>query len=57
VAEVVAGLQARPADKHVCVTGRNAKPELLAIADLITEFTEVRHPFEQGFKAQRGVDF
>jgi cob(I)alamin adenosyltransferase len=57
VAEVVAGLKARPAAKHVCVTGRNAKPELLAVADLITEFTPVRHPFEQGFKAQRGIDF
>ena len=55
--EVVAGLRGRPADKHVCVTGRNAKPELLAIADLVTEFVAVRHPFEQGFKAQRGVDF
>jgi cob(I)alamin adenosyltransferase len=57
VAEVVAGLAARPAEKHVCVTGRNAKPELLAIADLVTEFAAVRHPFDQGFKAQRGVDF
>lgn len=57
VAEVVAGLRGRPKDKHVCVTGRNAKPELLAAADLITEFSAVRHPFEQGFKAQRGVDF
>jgi cob(I)alamin adenosyltransferase len=53
VAEVVAALQARPVDKHVCVTGRNAKPELLAVADLITEFTPARHPFEQGFKAQQ----
>lgn len=57
VAEVVAALKDRPVEKHVCVTGRNAKPELLAIADLITEFVQVRHPFEQGFKAQRGVDF
>ena len=57
VAEVVEGLKGRPIDKHVCVTGRNAKPELLAAADLITEFSAVRHPFEQGFKAQRGVDF
>jgi cob(I)alamin adenosyltransferase len=57
VAEVAAGLAGRPAEKHVCVTGRNAKPEILAIADLITEFAAVRHPFEQGFKAQRGVDF
>jgi cob(I)alamin adenosyltransferase len=55
--EVVAGLAARPKDKHVCVTGRNAKPELLAAADLVTEFLPLRHPFEQGFKAQRGIDF
>jgi cob(I)alamin adenosyltransferase len=54
---VVAALAARPPDKHVCITGRNAKPELLAIADLVTEMTLVRHPFDQGFKAQRGVDF
>jgi cob(I)alamin adenosyltransferase len=54
---VTAALAARPPAKHVCVTGRNAKPELLAIADLVTEMTAVRHPFEQGFKAQRGVDY
>ena len=55
--EVVAGLEARPADKHVCVTGRDAPPQLLAAADLVTEFHAVRHPFEAGFKAQRGIDF
>jgi cob(I)alamin adenosyltransferase len=57
VTAVVAALAARPPAKHVCITGRNAKPELLAIADLVTEMTLVRHPFDQGFKAQRGVDF
>jgi len=57
VNDVAATLAARPVAKHVCVTGRNAKPEILAIADLVTEFVQVRHPFEQGFKAQRGVDF
>ena len=55
--EVVAGLVARPQDKHVCITGRNAKPELLAVADLVTEMTLIKHPFEQGVKAQRGIDF
>ena len=54
---VVAGLVARPQGKHVCVTGRNAKPELLAVADLVTEMTLVKHPFDAGVKAQRGVDF
>ena len=57
IAKVVADLLARPRDKHVVVTGRNAKPELLAIADLVTEMTLVKHPFEQGIKAQRGIDF
>jgi cob(I)alamin adenosyltransferase len=57
VNQVAAALKARPAEKHVVVTGRNAKPELIAIADLVTEFGMTRHPFEQGFKAQRGVDF
>ena len=54
---MVADLQARPRDKHVVITGRNAKQELLAIADLVTEMTLVKHPFEQGVKAQRGIDF
>jgi cob(I)alamin adenosyltransferase len=57
VTQVTEALKARPKAKSVCVTGRNAKPELLAIADLVTEFKAVRHPFEQGFKAQRGIDF
>jgi len=57
VREVAAALKARPPEKHVCVTGRNAKPELVEIADLVSEVTAVKHPFEQGFKAQRGIDF
>jgi cob(I)alamin adenosyltransferase len=57
LAEVVAALTGRPADKHVCVTGRNARPELLEIADLVTEMSLVRHPFDADFKAQRGIDF
>ena len=55
--DVVAALAARRPDLTVVVTGRNAKPELLAIADLVTEMTLVKHPFEQGIKAQRGIDF
>lgn len=55
--KVVAALRDRPRDKHVCVTGRNAKPELIEIADLVTEMTLIKHPFDQGIKAQRGVDF
>ncbi|WP_375380603.1 cob(I)yrinic acid a,c-diamide adenosyltransferase [uncultured Sphingomonas sp.] len=57
VAEIVAFLRERPLTKHVCITGRGARPELLAIADLVTDFTEVKHPFKAGFKAQKGVEF
>jgi cob(I)alamin adenosyltransferase len=57
IGAVVADLVARPRDKHVCITGRNARPELLAIADLVTEMTLVKHPFDAGIKAQRGIDF
>jgi cob(I)alamin adenosyltransferase len=57
IAEVIEGLKGRPPEKHVCVTGRNARPELIEAADMVTEMTLVKHPFEQGFKAQRGVDF
>lgn len=55
--KVVEGLVRRPPDKHVCVTGRNAKPALLAVADLVTEMRLEKHPFEAGVKAQRGIDF
>jgi cob(I)alamin adenosyltransferase len=47
----------KPADKHVVVTGRNAAPELIGMADLVTEMTLVKHPFRQGVKAQRGIEF
>jgi len=43
---------------HVVVTGRNAKPELIEIADLVTEMTQVKHPFrEQNVRAQKGIEF
>ena len=57
IAEIVAFLKERPLTKHICITGRNAKPELLEIADLITEFGEVKHPYHAGFKAQKGVEY
>ncbi|MCR9109075.1 cob(I)yrinic acid a,c-diamide adenosyltransferase [Marivita sp. XM-24bin2] len=50
-------LTEKPTMTHVCLTGRDAKPELIAAADLVTEMTEVKHPFHDGVKAQRGVEF
>ncbi|MCC6467766.1 MAG: cob(I)yrinic acid a,c-diamide adenosyltransferase [Alphaproteobacteria bacterium] len=55
--EVLDALAARPAGQHVVVTGRNAKPELIALADLVTEMTPVKHPFREGIKAQKGIEF
>ena len=55
--EVVAALRARRPDLHVVVTGRNAKPEMLEAADLVTEMTAVKHHFAAGVKAQEGIEF
>ncbi len=55
--EVVAALKARPPMKHVVVTGRNAKDELIEAADLVTEMEQVKHPFRSGVKAQKGIEF
>lgn len=55
--EVLAVLGGKPRDLHVIVTGRNAKDELIEIADLVTEMTEIKHPFRAGIKAQKGIEF
>lgn len=58
IAEVLAFLEAeKPPLTHVVLTGRNAKPELVEVADLVTEMTLVKHPFRSGIKAQKGVEF
>jgi cob(I)alamin adenosyltransferase len=55
--EIVAALAARRAGLHVVVTGRNAKPELIEAADLVTEMTLVKHHFAAGVRAQEGIEF
>lgn len=55
--EVLEVLRNKPRDLHLIVTGRNAKDELIEIADLVTEMTEIKHPFRAGVKAQAGVEF
>jgi cob(I)alamin adenosyltransferase len=58
VDRVIAGLAQKPADSHVILTGRGAPPELIAVADLVTEMTLIKHPFrEQGIKAQPGIEY
>ena len=55
--DVLAVLDAKPDDLHVVITGRNAKPELIEAADLVTEMTMLKHPFRAGVKAQKGIEF
>ena len=55
--EIIETLKAKRADLHVVVTGRNAKPELIEIADLVTEMSQIKHPFRSGVKAQIGIEF
>jgi cob(I)alamin adenosyltransferase len=56
--EVIAWLrQNKPAFMHLVITGRNAPPRLVEYADLVTEMNSIKHPFEQGVKAQPGIEF
>ncbi len=58
VAQVLAGLEEKPDDSHVILTGRGAPAELIDKADLVTEMTLIKHPFrDQGVKAQPGIEF
>lgn len=55
--EVLETLAGKPEMLHVVITGRNAKEELIEAADLVTEMTQVKHPFRGGVKAQLGIEF
>jgi cob(I)alamin adenosyltransferase len=57
VDRVVADLMARPVDQHVVVTGRAAPPELVAVADTVTDMTVVKHAFAAGIKAMAGMEW
>ncbi len=57
VSEVLDAIAAKPLMKHLVVTGRNAPQALIDAADLVTEMTQVKHPFRSGVKAQAGVEF
>ncbi len=56
-AKVIPVLAARPENVHVICTGRNAHPDLVEAADLVTEMREIKHPFTKGILAQRGIDY
>ncbi|MDJ0617476.1 MAG: cob(I)yrinic acid a,c-diamide adenosyltransferase [Calothrix sp. MO_192.B10] len=58
IEEILTGLEQKPADSHVILTGRGAPKALIETADLVTEMNLVKHPFrEQGVKAQPGIEF
>lgn len=57
VADVVAVLADRPGAQHVVVTGRDAHPDLVACADLVTDMTKVKHPMDRGQKGQKGIEW
>ena len=57
VEEIIETLKQKPEMKHVIITGRNAKDELIDFADLVTEMEMVKHPFRSGVKAQVGIEF
>jgi cob(I)alamin adenosyltransferase len=57
LAEVLDVLRARPDGQHVILTGRDAPEELIAFADLVTEMREIKHPYRDGVKAQKGIEF
>ncbi|MEU0313540.1 cob(I)yrinic acid a,c-diamide adenosyltransferase [Nocardioides sp. NPDC006273] len=56
-AEVATVLAERPGRQHVVITGRDADPALLEVADLVTEMTKIKHPMDAGQKGQRGIEW
>ena len=57
VDDVVTALVERPGRQHVVITGRNADPRLVDVADLVTEMTKVKHPMDAGQKGQKGIEW
>lgn len=55
--EILAVLRKKPAAMHVVITGRDASQGLVDFADLVTEMTEIKHPYQKGVKAQKGIEF
>jgi cob(I)alamin adenosyltransferase len=55
--EVAAGVRARSPKTNVVITGRDAPDELIEVADTVTEMRKVKHAFDQGIKAKKGIEF
>jgi cob(I)alamin adenosyltransferase len=57
IEDIVGPIRDRPRHVNVIVTGRDAAPELIALADTVTEMTEIKHAYQQGIRAMRGIDY
>ena len=57
VGEVIEALKGKSKDLHIILTGRDAPQELMDFADMVTEMKEIKHPFNSGINAQRGIEF
>jgi cob(I)alamin adenosyltransferase len=57
VGPVVEALKQKPEELHVVLTGRSAHAEIVELADLVTEMREVKHPYQKGIEAQRGIEY
>lgn len=57
VEELLTFLKTKPRKLHVVLTGRDADPKVIELADLVTEMKEIKHPYKKGIKAQRGIEF
>ena len=55
--DVVATIRDRPAHVNIIITGRDAPAELIEIADTVTEMREIKHAYQQGIRAKRGIDY
>ena len=57
MSEVIETVRNRPSWKHIILTGRNASPEMIEAADCVSEIKNIKHPFDSGKVAQKGIDF
>ena len=57
VQDVLELIRSKPPEVHLVLTGRNARPEVIEVADLVTEMREVKHPYQKGIKAQKGIEY
>ena len=56
-ADVVAAIRDRPPHVNIVITGRDAPAELIDVADTVTEMREIKHAYQQGIRAKRGIDY